>query len=139
MTGALAAARDRLEAHEAERRQLFADITHELATPLTSMRGYTETLLDPAVTVDDAERHRYLPGILGESQRLDRMIRDLFELARLEAGAVPLELERLDWAALCRNVVERFEPRFAAAGLALHWAAARPRHGSTPTDTGSCR
>jgi len=121
MTASLAAARARLEAQDAQRRQLFADITHELATPLTSVRGYTETLLDPAVRVSDEERERYLRGILEESRRLDRMTRDLFDLARLEAGAAPLERERLDWAALCRNVVERFAPRFEAAGLALRW------------------
>jgi len=126
MTGALAAARERLEAQDAQRRQLFADITHELATPLTSVRGYTETLLDPGVDVSEAERQRYLGGILEESQRLDRLIRDLFDLARLEAGATRLERERLDWAALCRNVVERFAPRFRSAGLELRWEDGAP-------------
>jgi signal transduction histidine kinase len=121
MTESLAEARDRLEAHEIQRRQLFADITHELATPLTSIRGYTETLLDPKVSVSDEERGRYLGHMLAESRRLDRLIRDLFDLARLEAGATPLEIERLDWMALCRHTADRFEPRFRAAGLGLSW------------------
>jgi len=121
MTGRLAEARDHLEENERQRRQLFADITHELATPLTSIRGYAETLQDPAVSVSDEERARYLRGVLEESRRLDRLIRDLFELARLEAGATALEPEPLDWAALCRNTLERFEPRFKAAGLRLAW------------------
>ncbi len=114
-------ARARLQREEAQRRQLFADITHELATPLTSIRGYTETLLAPNVPVSDDERGRYLGNMLEETRRLDRLIRDLFDLARLEAGASPLERERLDWAALCRNVAQRFEPRFARAGLTLAW------------------
>lgn len=121
MTDRLAGARDQLEATERQRRQLFADITHELATPLTSIRGYAETLLDPHVPLSEDERKRYKRGMLEESRRLDRMIKDLFELARLEAGATPIERERLDWAALCRNTVERFEPRFAGAGLRLAW------------------
>jgi two-component system, OmpR family, sensor histidine kinase BaeS len=121
MTERLLDARTRVEATEQQRRQLFADITHELATPLTSIRGYAETLLDPAVSVSDEERARYLRGVLEESRRLDRLIRDLFELARLEAGASALTLERLDWAALCRNTVTRFEPRFHEAGLRLIW------------------
>ncbi len=124
MTERLAEARTRVEASEEQRRQLFADITHELATPLTSIRGYAETLLDPAVPKSDDERGRFVRGVLEESRRLDRLIRDLFELARLEAGASPLEKERLDWAALCRNTAERFEPRFQAAGLALKWREA---------------
>jgi signal transduction histidine kinase len=125
MTERLAAARDQLQASERQRRQLFADITHELATPLTSIRGATETLLNPQVAMSDDERTRYMRGVLEESHRLDRLIRDLFELARLEAGATPLDRERLDWAALCRNTIERFAPRYAAAGLRLEWTASR--------------
>ncbi|HVP15256.1 MAG TPA: HAMP domain-containing sensor histidine kinase [Terriglobales bacterium] len=122
MTERLAEARARVEATEHQRRQLFADITHELATPLTSIRGYAETLLDPGVPKSDEEQGRYVRGVLEESRRLDRLIRDLFDLARLEAGASPLEKVRLDWAALCRNTAERFQPRFAAAGLRLGWS-----------------
>ncbi len=121
MTERLAEARDRLLANESQRRQLFADITHELATPLTSIRGYEETMLDPQVSVSREERARFVHGVLEESRRLDRLIRDLFELAHLEAGASPLEKERLDLAALCRNTTERFEPRFQGAGLDLVW------------------
>jgi signal transduction histidine kinase len=121
MTERLLDARTRVENAEQQRRQLFADITHELATPLTSIRGYAETLVDPGVSVSDDERGRYVRGVLEEARRLDRLIRDLFELARLEAGASPLALEPLDWTALCRNTVERFEPRFRDAGLSLRW------------------
>jgi len=119
MAERLAFARDELETHEQQRRQLFADITHELATPLTSIRATAETLLDPGVPLSGDDRTRYLRGVLEESRRLDRLIRDLFELARLEAGATTLERERLDWAALVRNTIERFRPRVAAAGLSL--------------------
>jgi signal transduction histidine kinase len=121
MTERLAEARDQLQSTERQRRQLFADITHELATPLTSIRGLAETLLDPRVHVSDEDRRRYVAGVLDESRRLDRLIRDLFELARLEAGASPLEREPLDWVALCRNTIQRFTPRFRDAGLGLTW------------------
>ena len=120
MTERLAVARSQIEATELERRQLFADITHELATPLTSIRGYAETMLDPGVQVSQEERTQYVRGLLDESRRMDLLIRDLFELARLEAGA-PLSRVRLDWAALCRDTIERFEPRFRRAGLSLSW------------------
>jgi signal transduction histidine kinase len=121
MTERIAEARASLEQNERQRRQLFADITHELATPLTSIRGFTETLLDPHVSVSAEERSRYLRGLLEEAARLDRLISDLFDLARLEAGASVLQPERLDWAALCGHTVERFRRRFDAAGLGLRW------------------
>jgi signal transduction histidine kinase len=121
MTERLAEARAQLEENELQRRRLFADITHELATPLTSIRGTAETLLNPEVSLSDNERTSYVRGVLEESRRLDRLTRDLFDLARLEAGASPLQLESLDWAALCRNTSDRFAPRFRAAGLTLKW------------------
>src|SRR5258706_5081944 len=121
MTEPIAGALDLLEAPERRRRQLFADITPDLAAPLSSIRGYAETLLDPRVPVSEEERARYLSGVMDEARRLDRLIRDLFELARLEAGAAPLAREPLDWAALCRNTIERFAPRFRDARLALAW------------------
>ncbi|HMI32106.1 MAG TPA: HAMP domain-containing sensor histidine kinase [Candidatus Limnocylindrales bacterium] len=121
MTERLAAARAELDENELQRRKLFADITHELATPLTSIRGYAETLLDPGVPVSPEERTHYVRGLLDESRRMDLLIRDLFELARLEAGATKLTLESLDWSALARNTIERFQPRFRKAGLHLTW------------------
>jgi signal transduction histidine kinase len=121
MTERLAAARDELDQADAQRRRLLADITHELSTPLTSIRGYVETLLDPAVPTSPDERAGYLHDVLDEAKRLDLLISDLFDLVRLEAGASPLVPVRLDWVSLCRNTARRFEPRFREAGLTLRW------------------
>jgi two-component system sensor histidine kinase ResE len=71
--------------------------------------------------VSSEERNLYVRGLLDESRRMDLLIRDLFELARLEAGATQLTKEPLDWAALCRNTIDRFQPRFQKAGLGLTW------------------
>jgi signal transduction histidine kinase len=121
MTAKLAAARTQLEATDRQRRQLFADISHELATPLTSIRGYVETLLDPAIPTTEEERASYLGDVLDEAKRLDLMISELLDLARLEAGSRPLKRVRLDWKALCVNAARRLAPRFAEAGLRLEW------------------
>jgi signal transduction histidine kinase len=121
MTESLAAAQQNVEHGDHQRRQLLADISHELATPLTSIRGYTETLLDPSMALSDDERTSYLHHVLDESERMDLLIQDLLELTRLEAGANDLNKERLDWAALCRNTIERFRPRFRHAGVDIRW------------------
>lgn len=122
MTERLAVARAQLEATDLQRRRLFADITHELATPLTSIRGYVETLANPEVPSSEEERATYLNDVLEEAKRLELLIADLLELTRLEAGSVPLKPVRLDWAALCRHAARRLGPRFSAAGLTLEWA-----------------
>jgi signal transduction histidine kinase len=121
MTERLADARRSIEESDRQRRQLLADISHELATPLTSIRGYAETLLNPEISVSSDERSAYLRNVLGESERMDLLIADLLELTRLEAGAIPLNAERLDWTALCRNTMTRFETQYRDAGLALRW------------------
>jgi signal transduction histidine kinase len=121
MTENLAEARERLEHSDHQRRQLLADISHELATPLTSIRGYAETLSEPSVPVSDEERVSYLQNILEESERMDLLIQDLLDLTRLEADAVSLTTDRLDWTALCRNTMQRFEPRFRASGIQIRW------------------
>jgi signal transduction histidine kinase len=126
MTASLAEARDRLAENDRARRRLFADISHELATPMTSIKGYAETLSDPAIRVSDAERQSFLESIREETDRLDGLVKDLFELTRLEAGAIPLELTRLDLSDLAENTVRRFEPRFREAGIALGWEGGGP-------------
>lgn len=121
MTESLAEARDRIEENDQARRRLFADIGHELATPMTSIKGYAETLTDPSITVTEEERTSFLANVLEETNRLDALAKDLFELTRLEAGAMPLECERLDVADLLRHTLKRYEPRFREAGLTVEW------------------
>jgi two-component system OmpR family sensor kinase len=120
MTEAMADDRRQVQAADDQRRKLLANISHELATPLTSIRGFAETLLDPSIQVSDEERTDYLHRVLDEAQRLDLLTRDVLDLARLEAGS-PLTLAPLDLAELSRNTVERFTAPFAAAGLKLDW------------------
>ena len=80
------------ELHESDRarRQLLADVSHELMTPLTAMRGYLETLAMPEAVRDQADRDRYLQIVTNETLRLESIIGDLLELARLEGGGTTL-------------------------------------------------
>lgn len=104
------------------RRQLLADVSHELATPLTAIRGGAETLLDASVPLDDQGRARMLGDVLAASHRMEVLIEDLFDLTRLESGVVTLNAERIDWAELCHHLVDRYEGRFSDLGLRLQFA-----------------
>jgi signal transduction histidine kinase len=77
---------------EASRRELIAAVSHDLRTPLASMRAMIEALNDGVVT-DTETVHRYLHTIQGETQHLARLIDDLFELSQIDAGALKLHLE----------------------------------------------
>ena len=75
-----------LESSDSARRQLLADVSHELMTPLTAMRGYIETLGMPELQLDPPTRERYMRIVSEETTRLEHIIGDLLDLARLEGG-----------------------------------------------------
>jgi signal transduction histidine kinase len=86
MTSDLSARAEQLRAADRQRRMLFADVSHELMTPLTAMRGYLETLGMSGITIDPATRARYLSIIGDETHRMEHIVGDLLELARLEGA-----------------------------------------------------
>lgn len=121
MTARLDNARTAVEETERQRRRFLADVTHELSTPLTSIRGYAETLRNPDVSISPEERATYVRYIQDEAERMHLLVADLLDLARLESGAPALEPVELDWADLCRRSMQRFDARFQQAGVALQW------------------
>src|SRR5207245_9701875 len=92
MAEELAARDEALRASDRLRRQMLADVSHELRTPLTAMRGYVETLHMSDVMLDCATRERYFTTLERETFRLDRIVKDLLDLARLEDGGGELNV-----------------------------------------------
>lgn len=85
------------------RRDFVANVSHELRTPLTAIKGYVEALMDDP---DDAEaRGRFLEIIHRQSTRMERLVKDLLRLARLDAGQEALELAPCDLEALTSALV----------------------------------
>ncbi len=119
MADELASRAQALEASDRARRQLLADVSHELMTPLTAMRGYVETLTMKDVPLDAATRERYLRIIDEETHRLERIVGDLLDLAKLEGGGGSLRHERVSLPALFDRVRSRHERESAARGIRL--------------------
>jgi two-component system phosphate regulon sensor histidine kinase PhoR len=89
------------------RRDFVANVSHELRTPLTAIKGYAEALMDDP---DDAEaRQRFLEVIHRHSTRMERLVKDLLRLARLDAGQEAAEPVPCDARALIGTVVADFE------------------------------
>jgi two-component system, OmpR family, sensor kinase len=95
------------------RRQLLADVSHELATPLTAIRGYAETLAHPQMPDDAGARARYVGIIREEVDRLEALVGDLLDLARLDADRSaepqPPGGSPVDVGELFARVVERYQ------------------------------
>ena len=109
MAGELEARDAALRTSDALRRQMMADVSHELKTPLTAMRGYIETLRMPGVALDAERRDRYFETIDRETRRLERIVKDLLDLARYEHGGVVLQPRVFDVERLLENVAGRHE------------------------------
>jgi signal transduction histidine kinase len=124
MAGELAGRTKALESSDAARRHLLADVSHELMTPLTSMRGYIETLGMPEIELDDATRQRYLGVVSAETHRLERLIGDLLDLARLEGGGGSLRHDTVDLRGLAGQVAIRYERDLRDRGVELAVAIA---------------
>jgi two-component system, OmpR family, sensor kinase len=108
-----------LESSDRARRQLLADVSHELMTPLTAMRGYIETLAMPDLTLDATTRERYVGIIEDETHRMERIIGDLLDLARLEGGGTTMRRDRVLMAMLFDRVASRHEREMAERRVRL--------------------
>lgn len=80
---------------EENRRELVANISHDLKTPVTSIKGYVEGLIDGVADTQD-KKERYLKTILDKTLVLDRMIEDLFLFSKLDLGRMPFHYEMVD-------------------------------------------
>jgi signal transduction histidine kinase len=99
-----------LSASDKARRQLLADVSHELMTPLTAIRGYIETLSMPHLPLDAPTRERYLDVVGQETYKLEAIIGDLLDVARLESGGEKLNAVPVSVEELFRRIVDRHQP-----------------------------
>jgi len=103
-------------------RQFLMSVSHDLRTPLTSIRGFAEALSDG--TTDDVG---YAAGIIvSEARRLERLVADLLDLAKLEAGAFGLHCTTVDLGAVVAQAAQAFEPAASALGLRIELSVPQP-------------
>ena len=121
---------ERLRSLDAQKDDFLSQVSHELRTPMTSIRSFSEILIDED-SVSDAERTRFIGIIHDESRRLTRLLDELLDIGRLEAGTLHLQLEPIDArsaidgaldaiAGLARNAAVAVESDPGPTGLMLH-------------------
>ncbi len=108
------------------RRELVANISHDLRTPLASIEGYTETILHRQHLLTEDERQTYLATILRNTQSLRRLVSELFELSKLEAEHPALHTEPLALPELVHDVLLTLQPKAQSRGLHLSAETAAP-------------
>lgn len=119
--GAVAVLRDVSEEHRLEkmRKDFVANVSHELRTPLAMLQGYSEALLDDIA--DSPEQRRELAQvILDESLRMGRLVNNLLDLAKMEAGTFAMTMAPLNIKPLINRVIRKFAAMSKEQDVALH-------------------
>lgn len=101
------------------RRELIANVSHDLRTPLASMQGYLETILTKGDALSEQDQQHYLQVAYKQSRRLNDLISELFELAKLESGSVEPELENFRLMELVQDLVQDYELQARERGIHL--------------------
>lgn len=98
-----------LKSVEELRKELIANISHDLRSPIASIQGFTETILLKDETISDEERKKYLGIILQNSENLSKLVNDLFELSKLESNPQMIQPEPVQVAELVQDVADKFQ------------------------------
>jgi signal transduction histidine kinase len=99
-------------------RDFLANVSHELKTPLTSLIGFSQALVDGSL-LTDSERTRAATIVHEESERVLRMAQELLDLARVEAGSISMHITAVDLGGQLQQELEMVRPRAGARSLAL--------------------
>jgi signal transduction histidine kinase len=106
---------EKLQINDQQRRNMLADVSHELRNPITVMQGNLEGMLDGVYPADEAG----LKSLMEETQIMARLVEDLRTLSLAEAGSLQLKREAVDLAALIQEIVSAFRPQADAAGVEI--------------------
>lgn len=107
-----------LKQMENYRREFIGNVSHELKTPIFSVQGFTETLLDGALN-DEAVNRTFLEKIMTNVNRLDNLAQDLSDIARIETGELEMSPAAFDLGVMAQEVVESLEMKARDKGLEL--------------------
>ena len=110
---------NRLEQNDLTRRQLIANVSHDLRTPIASMQGYIDTLLIKYEDLSPQQRQRYLQVASTHGQYLGKLVEDLFELSCLDSGLVTPRREVFSMSELVQDVVQKYQLQAAQARVQL--------------------
>jgi two-component system phosphate regulon sensor histidine kinase PhoR len=104
---------------EAIRSEFVANVSHELKTPLTSIKGFVETLLEGALT-DKENSRTFLEIIKEHSERLEVIINDLLELSHIESKEIKLEMEKINMSNLTGEIIKEFKSQLNKKNISVH-------------------
>jgi signal transduction histidine kinase len=101
------------------RREMIANLSHDLRTPMASILGYLETVIQKKEQLTAVERDKYLQVAFSEASRLNRLVSDLFDLSKLESGQIVIEAEPFNIAELAQDTLQKYHLQAEAKQIKL--------------------
>ncbi len=101
------------------RKEMIANLSHDLRTPMASILGYLETVLLKKAQLSAAEREKFLNVALSEAKRLNRLVADLFDLSKLESGQIQIAPEPFNMAELAQDTLQKYQLQATAKHVKL--------------------
>lgn len=108
---------DQVTALDAFRKEMVANLSHDLRTPMASMLGYLETIIQKNDQLNEAEKKRFLNIAFAEATRLNILVGDLFELSRLESSQTTLHCEPFNLVELAQDIIQKYRLTAELRGL----------------------
>jgi signal transduction histidine kinase len=103
---ALADANEKISQLDRFRQEMLANVSHDLRTPLSSILGFSETILQKKRVLSDTDMEQYLNIISSEARRMNKMVSELFDLSKLESGQIQLNKEPMNMAELAQDILQ---------------------------------
>lgn len=116
---------EQLKSVDRLRQELIANVSHDLRTPLAIIQGYIETLQMKEGKITPEERKQYLETVMTSSEKLSRLIAQLFEYSKLEAQQIVPQKEPFPIQELCQDIVFKYQVLAQEKNIALGWNAPR--------------
>jgi len=110
---------EQLQRADATRRELIANVSHDLRTPLATLQGYIETLLLKEDSLGPEERRSYLQTAIKHCDRLSKLVSELLELAKLDSSDIRVEREPFNLSELTHDVFQKFQLKAGEKQIAL--------------------
>ncbi|MAB68003.1 MAG: two-component sensor histidine kinase [Bacteroidetes bacterium] len=119
MADTLVSNMDEIKQIDKLRRELVANVSHDLRSPLASIQGYLETIQQKEPSINPEDRSKYYEIVLRNTKKLGTLIEELFELSKFDAQDVQPEMEPVSMAELAQDLVQQFKPLAEQKGITL--------------------
>lgn len=117
----LSEANDKLNKVDQFRKEMISNISHDLRTPMASIIGFLELVRDGRDSLSPEDRNKYMDIAYAETNRLNRMVSDLFELSKLESGQIKIKPETFNIYELVSDIIQKYELKIKAKHVELNF------------------